>query len=253
MKSVAKRSIERVLQLAGYRLPLGNDVLRDIRRIGQMWNYRIKTYFDVGANVGQTCLRVVQELPEAHIFAFEPDPSTFLQLKKAVDGVQNIEPLNIGFGTTIGEVDFFEYDMSLLNSMVDNAPYAVRYKKKAKRITVKSTTIDQFCKERRLETIDVLKIDTEGYELAVLKGAERVLSEGKIKFISAEFNDIPISPDATGGSLAAIDNFLRRFGFRFVASYTDWFDGSKDFFVVCNALFVLPPDGKADFDKLAAS
>ena len=138
MKSVAKRSIERVLQLAGYRLPWGTMFSRDIRRISQTWNYRIKTYFDVGANVGQTCLRVIQELPEAHIFAFEPDPSTFLQLKKAVDGVENIEPLNIGFGTTIGEVDFFEYDMSLLNSMVDNAPYAVRYKKKAKRITVES-------------------------------------------------------------------------------------------------------------------
>ena len=36
-------------------------------------------------------------------------------------------------------------------------------------------------------------------------------------------------PGTTGGSLAAIDNFLHPFGFRFAASYTDWFDGSEVF------------------------
>jgi hypothetical protein len=51
------------------------------------------------------------------------------------------------------------------------------------------TTVDRFCKEKGLAAIDLLKIDTEGCELQVLKGASEMLSGGRVKVIQFEFGE----------------------------------------------------------------
>jgi hypothetical protein len=51
------------------------------------------------------------------------------------------------------------------------------------------TTVDKFCKEKGVDRIDLLKIDTEGCELQVLKGAQEMLSGGYIKVIQFEFGE----------------------------------------------------------------
>jgi hypothetical protein len=47
-------------------------------------------------------------------------------------------------------------------------------------------TLDNFCKSEEIESIDILKTDTEGYDLEVLKGAENLLNNNAIKFVLAE-------------------------------------------------------------------
>ena len=54
-------------------------------------------------------------------------------------------------------------------------------------ITVHCTTVDAFCCEKNIQHIDFLKIDTEGSELAVLRGAERLLKNQCIKHIQFEY------------------------------------------------------------------
>ena len=56
-------------------------------------------------------------------------------------------------------------------------------------ISVQTQTLDNFCSNINIDNIDVLKIDTEGNELNVLKGAEKLLSEGKIKLIYVEISE----------------------------------------------------------------
>lgn len=247
INSSIMKSLRWLFGRAGYELirreyvPFGYNVMWDIKRLSRIWNYTTNIFFDVGANIGQTTARALQELPKARVFAFEPHPLTFASLKKAIGDVENFKPFNLGFGTTIGEVDLYEYDMSVLNSMVQDAPFAVRYQKEGKRIPIQSTTIDRFCLEQNVTNIDVLKIDTEGFDLAVLEGAKNMLLGQKIKFIYTEFNDIHLKGGTTGGSLSVVDKFLHPYGYRFIASYTDWFDHDGEFFLVCNALFVLPP------------
>jgi hypothetical protein len=91
--------------------------------------------------------------------------------------------------------------------------------------------------------IDVLKIDAEGFDLEVLKGADAMLKRGAISFVYFEFNDIQPDENSVGGALAPIDEFLRRYQYRFIASYNDyiatWEEG--DLFAVSNALYALPP------------
>jgi len=47
-------------------------------------------------------------------------------------------------------------------------------------------TIAQFCQDREIRRINFLKVDTEGYDLEVLKGAEEILDEGRIDFVQVE-------------------------------------------------------------------
>jgi len=56
-------------------------------------------------------------------------------------------------------------------------------------INVQTETLDNFCKNKNIENIDILKIDTEGNELNVLKGAAKLLSENKIKLIYVEISE----------------------------------------------------------------
>jgi hypothetical protein len=52
--------------------------------------------------------------------------------------------------------------------------------------------LDLFCKERQISQIDFLKIDTEGHELSVLKGASHLISKKNIKLIQFEFNEMNV-------------------------------------------------------------
>jgi FkbM family methyltransferase len=248
LKSGFMRSVRAVLRAAGYELvrkeyaPFGQDALVDVRRLGSQWRYPMRVCFDVGANVGQTALRLLEEFPGAAVYSFEPHPETFAALKSNLRHSAACEPVNIALGSTTGEVDLFEYDESQVNSLVQDAPYAVhRQTRPRRRIAVRSTTIDRFCSERKLERIGVLKIDTEGFDFQVLQGARRLLSERKIDFVYLEFNSIHPRAGMTQAALAPIDEFLSPFGYRFVATYTDKVSVDGSFFLSCNVLFALPP------------
>ena len=97
----------------------------------------------------------------------------------------------------------------MVNSLLPNAQFAVRFGTKARQIQVRCTTLDRFCSERGVKQIDVLKIDTEGFEFEVLKGASSMLAQQAIKFIYFEFNDISPRRDASGGALVPIDRLIR--------------------------------------------
>ena len=94
----------------------------------------------------------------------------------------------------------------------------------------------------KLESIDILKIDTEGYDLEVLKGANDLLRNHAVKFIYLEFNQITGSSKQVRGSLCPMAEILAPFGFKFVASYNDYIVPEDGFFMVSNALFALPPE-----------
>ena len=56
-------------------------------------------------------------------------------------------------------------------------------------INVQTQTLDNFCLEEKINNIDVLKIDTEGNELNVLKGAKKLLEQNKINIIYTEISE----------------------------------------------------------------
>jgi FkbM family methyltransferase len=247
IKAVAKRVVRGMLESAGYRvyhrdvLPFGIDYMLDIERLARTWDIPIQTFFDVGANIGQTSSLALSSFREAHVFAFEPDPVTFSKLTRRLGQHARLGTYNVAMSNARGPAPFFQYASSTLNSLIPDAQYPMRKGVTAQEISVDCTTLNEFCSANGVHLIDVLKIDTEGCELLVLQGGEQLLSAGCVRFVYLEFNDMSPRTGSTGGALTPMSDFLARFGFRFVATYPDYMEFGSEMHVVANGLFVHPP------------
>jgi FkbM family methyltransferase len=216
--------------------PFGQDVWVDIARLSERWGFSINCVFDVGANIGQTSLTVLAHFQNAKVYSFEPHPDTFQILASGLKG-RRAQAFNLALSDKSGKAELFTYETDLINSLTPTAAFAVRFGKCGKTIPIQVSTVDEFCSSHNIDAIDVLKVDTEGCDLDVLKGATIALKSHKIRFVYTEFNDIFERAGRTGGALAPICSFLQPFGFRFVASYTDDVVTDGEFFAVHNALF----------------
>ena len=164
-------------------MPIGTDLFEDIK---SKINIDIKNIFDVGANIGQTALQFSEAFPNSHILSFEPISSTFDILKNNTRKKINIDCYHFAFGDKINEIDvkLFDESQSYLNSLKVKAMNQYDFAKTEK---VKVDTIDEFLKiNKQINKIELLKIDTEGYEIQVLKGASYSIKTGKIKLIYLE-------------------------------------------------------------------
>jgi len=240
-------AIRKTLEARGYwfrqrvSLPYGIDYLLDVGRLSAAWDRPVRIFFDVGANEGQTSRAARLAFPDAKLYAFEPYPATFQKLQDLATSDGRVIPHNLALSDRDGTVPLLVYG-SLLNSLHANSPYNARFDTSLKdTVCVKCTTLDGFCEENDISAIDVLKIDTEGHEVAVLEGAKRMLSGGAVRFVYAEFNDFAQRPGTTGGALGPLGALLSGFGFRFVTTYIDHVVTDGDFFVTANVLFARPP------------
>jgi FkbM family methyltransferase len=164
-------------------LPVGADLFVDIQH--KIKYSSLNLMFDVGANIGQTWNWFRHHQPKTKIYSFEPVQSTFEQLQKRVAGDSNCVIEKKALGDEPGEkrIRLFESDMAVLNSLredvMNNSAHA-----QEELITV--DTLDNYCNTNQITKIDLLKIDTEGFELNVLKGAKEMMKQGKISFIYCE-------------------------------------------------------------------
>ena len=159
-------------------LPWGLDAFVDIgRRAPQV---RPTTIFDVGANVGQSALRFAESFPEATIWSFEPFEAAYTELEQATRGTK-VRCFQLAFGAEAFTATVPLAAKSDLNSLLSRAAAA-----EVPRETVHVTTLDAFAVEHGVERIDFLKIDTEGFDLAVLQGAEQLLTSRAISLVQVE-------------------------------------------------------------------
>ena len=191
------------------RFRFGFDVWSDIRRLADTWNYPIDVFFDVGANDGETAFIALRRFPQAQVICFEPNPPTFAKLTTKLGDEARFKGVNCAFGVEVGEVEMLQYDeSSKINSLVPDAQFAVRFGKEGRRISVQCTTLDAYCAQNQIERIDVLKIDTEGFDFIVLQGSQALLRKQAIKFIHVEFNDLQPRVGAFGGALIPINSLF---------------------------------------------
>lgn len=169
--------------------------------------------FDVGANLGQTIRKMKLEFPVSKIYAFEPSRTCYEILKNKLD-VESVFVFNNAVGSGIGKIKFNEYSWSALSSVLKRSFGSAQI---TDTYDVDLVTIDSFCKLNNIAKIDLLKTDTEGFELEVLKGASEMLAQNKIQFVYLEvfFKENYIGQ----GSFGDIYNFLIGKGFELVKIY----------------------------------
>ncbi|MCK4763613.1 MAG: FkbM family methyltransferase [Candidatus Aminicenantes bacterium] len=151
-------------------------------------------FLDVGANRGQTIDVIIDIFPNSKIFSFEPTPGLSNELKKKYYDKKNLFIYDCAIGDFSGRIKFYTSEFSPTNSSLKpeidlyknfNSPRVHDFEKLIE-IEVPIITLNEWFKnENLINEIDVLKIDTQGTEYNVLKGALDILST-KIKIVVFE-------------------------------------------------------------------
>lgn len=142
--------------------------------------------FDVGANVGGYTIDALSVLPNARIHCFEPSKDTFEQLKKNVRS-DKVMLNNFGMSDTTTEATLFCNSDSGLASLFERQFDEGCNVKEIRSETIRLDTIDNYCENKEIDHIDLLKLDIEGNEINALHGASNMLDLQKITAIQIEF------------------------------------------------------------------
>jgi FkbM family methyltransferase len=158
-------------------------------------NVEAPIVFDVGANVGDYARLVGRHLPSAVVYAFEPSAAVFRELRQnlsADDRAGRFRPFNLGLSDEEKTVELYSYtveghEQSLISSIDRRLPTQVVSVEVSASEEISVRTLDRFCESEGIARIDFLKLDVEGHELSVLRGARRMLEAGAVSLIQFEF------------------------------------------------------------------
>ena len=174
---------------------------------------RPRVVLDVGANVGQSATRFRAAFPDARIVSFEPVERLFAHLQEKTAAL-SIESHQVALGSESGVAEIFITKSPFANSLAkpQQADEVVTTEK------VQVVTLDDFAAEFLVDDgIDLLKIDAEGFDLEVLRGAQQLLSSGRILFVLVETGFHP--GDDRHPLFDEIRDFLAPYDFRLSGIY----------------------------------
>ncbi|MBI5469877.1 FkbM family methyltransferase [Candidatus Kaiserbacteria bacterium] len=144
-----------------------------------------KIIFDVGANDGVYTKQMREAGSDAIIHAFEPVSSTYRDLYNNVKDDRRVIPVNVGLSDKSGAATIHICsDDNVISGLHDDSGSKISNYDRSEEVVL--TTIDEYCAKNNIDHIDLLKIDTEGHDLFVIKGAEEMLRRGKIGTITFE-------------------------------------------------------------------
>lgn len=188
--------------------------------------------FDVGANVGQSAKTYRRLYPHADIWSFEPFPTTYERLCRSLAD-QRFHPVPLALSDQVSKAELNIGAVSITNSLLR------RETDTGEAIEIQTDTLDHFCSEHGISNIDILKVDVEGAEDRVFRGAKDMLSRRAIRSVFVEvyfrpvYDGMPMFWDLN----AQLSNF--GFGLRGLYSLSSSHDGLLSF---GNALYLRRSD-----------
>lgn len=191
---------------------------------------------DVGANIGKTAQEFSSAYPDAEIHSFEPFLSNFESLVANTDHLKNVHCYHLALSNSTGEVDILRDNVpnSEWNSL--SPTRQIRLGNSPNAISEHISTIrgDDWLLDKSFERIDLLKTDTEGYDIEVLQGFGSKLDP---KFIRAIIIEVGFLRDRGHTNFQSLNEMLTQKGFLLAGFYeTCHFENGKCEF--SNALYV---------------
>lgn len=169
--------------------------------------------FDVGANAGIYSLAALASQPAATVHAFEPTPEIAGRLQEAVrlnrlEDRLHVHELAVSDRAGVAALHRCTGDRNT-NAGMNYIGEAVR----ASEECVATVRLDEFCERFRIRQVDLLKLDVQGHEHAVLRGAEGLIRSGRLRTIFMELNWADALGEASPASASVA--LLSQAGYRF--------------------------------------
>jgi FkbM family methyltransferase len=187
---LGRRNLYRLARMLAYRArrdTIGNQISRNGESDNQdsvIKDLESGTIFDIGANIGEWSASVLRRCakPGIRLHAFEPCAATYAQLRANVNDPRFL-PVQFACsdhsGTaTINIVGIGTGRNSLVGGLEGQAGSEI----------VNLTTVDEYCSRNRIASVDLIKIDAEGHDLAVMNGARGMLAAKAISALQFEYN-----------------------------------------------------------------
>jgi FkbM family methyltransferase len=170
---------------------------------------------DVGSHAGVYALLAARLSPASVVHAFEPNPTTRGVLERHVrwNGLADRVRVNgLAVSDRPGQATFFAAPLSGMSRLGSENPLVETF---VERVTVATTTLDEYCARFALEPT-FLRIDVEGFEFAVLRGARSTIASGRGRLRTL----VELHPSAwrdAGDSAEAGEQLVEELGLRAVA------------------------------------
>ena len=190
---------DRIAKLAVYtKLPDYHDMLFTLRYLRPT-----DTFIDVGANVGIYSLLAGRAAPQGQVLAFEPNPIAVERMRKnlRLNGLENVVLRATAVGSRAGPA-------TLTAGLGPGDHIALGQSSDIVTIDVSMTTLDAAVD--RTAPVSLIKIDVEGFEVEVLKGATDLLMRDEAPVWIMEVNGLS---ERYGAGDAAIEDLFRRHGY----------------------------------------
>lgn len=143
--------------------------------------------FDVGSWIGDFAAYASTQC--AVVYAFEPLSEMFACLEQTALLNSNIIPVQQGLGAEECMVNMSNKEYTLGNAIIQEGDVS-----KIRKQQVSITTIDDFVRKNKIERVDFIKADIEGYERYMLEGAQEVLRKFKPKLALCTYH-LPDDPE----------------------------------------------------------
>ena len=174
--------------------------------------------FDVGAYKGGFIRSWLKWCPQAEIHAFEPTRDSYAELNDKYGKDARVKLIQSGVGDSPGKIELnVSRDAGYFNSFLapDSKSLAeVRYETGAlTKYTVPVTTLDEHCLKAKIKGIHLIKIDVQGFELNVLRGA----TQAALPITNYVFVESGIRPLYVGAPrFSDVFNFITPHGFHLI-------------------------------------
>ena len=178
-----------------YQKRIINELLKNLGK-------RLNLVFDVGAHKGESIINFNKYFVVNKILSFEPSKKNFRSLEKIAKKFPNVEIFNFACGCK-NEKSILNFSLesssSTLNKVNENSKYFKLKKKlfyglnKKKLFTeeqIQIRKLDNFLTENKITDIDLLKIDTEGYEFEVIKGLSSQIQNIRVIYFEHHYDDM---------------------------------------------------------------
>jgi len=175
--------------------------------------------YDVGGNVGLFSAVLAKTIgPTGVLVAFEPQAQNFTHLQEnlKLNGLTNFQCYRKALGDRGGQATLYS------SKVIGNSSLLQHGQPQGGGETVEVITGDEFVKAEAVPLPRVVKIDVEGFELAVLHGLRTTLTQPACELVCCEVHPSLLPP---GTAPQAVEAFLKEVGFQKIESFPRW-DGT---------------------------